>query len=185
MLTVGVYALPVRPRLTSNDMFKFGLANILATLLVFGSFLLMKDSRTIRDRLRHTVLFNLTSLATAVPIISYATGAELNDIGLLGFFLLAYAVVLTPFFNMVFDRFDTRAGRDPDKRSATGRLCHAVGFELCVLLPSLPFVAWWLGITLWEALLLDIGFIIYLTLYTYVFNLIYDRMYPLPDAAVA
>jgi len=144
----------------------------------------MKDTRSIGDRLRHTLLFNFTSLATAVPIISYATGAEVSDIGLLGVFLLAYAILLTPLFNMLFDRFDTGAGRDPDKRSVTGRLCHAVGFELCVLLPSLPLVAWWLDITLWEALLLDFGFLVYLTLYTYVFNWIYDRMYPLPEVEV-
>jgi uncharacterized membrane protein len=39
-----------------------------------------------------------------------------------------------------------------------------------------PLAAWWLQVSLWQALLLDLGFFAFFLPYTYVFNLAYDRL---------
>ena len=134
--------------------------------------------RSARDRLRHTLLFNGLGLAVATPAAAWVTGAGMTHTGLLGIILVVAAIAWTPLYNALFDRFDVAAGRDPAKRDAKGRLIHAIGFELGFLLPTLPLIAWWMAMTLWQALLLDLGFILFFTAYTYAFNWAYDRVFP-------
>ena len=60
------------------------------------------------------------------------------------------------------------------------RVLHALIFELGLLLVALPLTALWLGISLWQALWLDIGFSLFFVLYAFGYNLAYDRLFPLP-----
>jgi uncharacterized membrane protein len=39
-----------------------------------------------------------------------------------------------------------------------------------------PLAAWWLGISLWAAFLLDIGIVLFFLPYTFLYNLAYDRL---------
>ena len=64
------------------------------------------------------------------------------------------------------------------------RVVHALLFEATLLLLLLPLFAWWLGITLLEALLMDISFAAFYALYAFVFTWAYDAVFP-PDRAAA
>ena len=46
-----------------------------------------------------------------------------------------------------------------------------------------PLMAWWLGIGLLEALVLDIGLIVFFLCYTFAFNWGFDRVFGLPASA--
>jgi uncharacterized membrane protein len=46
-----------------------------------------------------------------------------------------------------------------------------------------PLFAWWLQISLWQALVLDVALIAYFLVYTFVFNLAFDRIFGLPASA--
>ena len=61
---------------------------------------------------------------------------------------------------------------------------HAIGFEGGLLLVALPLVAWWLSISLWQALLLDLGFVFFYLVYAFVYNLAYDKVFPVPALAL-
>ncbi|MFP3345820.1 chlorhexidine efflux transporter, partial [Halomonas sp. SIMBA_159] len=56
-------------------------------------------------------------------------------------------------------------------KSTKQRIVHALGFEICLLWLTLPIMAWWLEIGLWQALLMDIGLVIFYLIYAYVYNL--------------
>ena len=45
-------------------------------------------------------------------------------------------------------------------------------------------MAWWLGISLVEAFVLDLGFLAFFLVYTFAFNLGFDRVFGLPASAI-
>ncbi|WP_051305873.1 chlorhexidine efflux transporter [Desulfogranum mediterraneum] len=73
-----------------------------------------------------------------------------------------------------------RTGRSLNQRSTGLRLVHALLFELCTLLVCLPVISTWLQISLYKALMTDIGFALFAVIYAYGFNWAYDRLFPLP-----
>jgi uncharacterized membrane protein len=61
------------------------------------------------------------------------------------------------------------------------RVAHAVLFELGLLIVLMPFIAWYLGVSLMQALVMDISFALFYLVYAFFFNLAYDRIFPLPE----
>lgn len=45
----------------------------------------------------------------------------------------------------------------------------------------MPFIAVYLGISLWQALMMDISFAAFYMAYAFVFNWAYDRLFPLAE----
>ena len=68
------------------------------------------------------------------------------------------------------------ARRTGSRGSATARLLAGAG--LVALLK--PFVAWYLGIGIIEALLLDVSLAAFYIVYAFIFNWAYDRVFPIP-----
>jgi hypothetical protein len=46
---------------------------------------------------------------------------------------------------------------------------------------SVPAIAWWLSLSLVKALAMDFSFTLFYLGYTYVYNWIYDRVFPYPE----
>jgi uncharacterized membrane protein len=138
--------------------------------------------RSGRDRLRYAVSFELLLMALLVPAGAVFFEKPITEVGVLGLVLAVKAMVLNLIYNWVFDRVDAKAGRVSSQRSTRGRILHAVGFELMLLTTSIPLYAWWLQITLLEAVLADLVVTTFIVGYTYAFTLAYDRFFPLPAA---
>ena len=62
---------------------------------------------------------------------------------------------------------------------------HAICFELGLLAVFLPLTAWYLDISLWQALLLDLGFMLFYLLYGYFYHWAYDVLFPAPASPAA
>ena len=134
--------------------------------------------RTGADRVRYAVSFELVLLAITIPAGAAFFDKPLANIGLLAAILAVKAMVLNLIYNWAFDWFDARRGRVASNRSHLGRVFHAVGFEVFLVITSLPLYTWWLDLTVLEALATDIVVTSFVVLYTYVFTLAYDRMFP-------
>jgi len=130
------------------------------------------------DRLRYTVSFELTLMAMLIPVGAAFFDTSLLDIGALGLILSVKAMVINLIYNWAFDRVDARAGRVSSDRSHTGRVLHALGFEVSLMISSLPIYVWWLQITVIQALMTDFVITSFVVFYTYLFTLIYDRLFP-------
>jgi len=63
------------------------------------------------------------------------------------------------------------------------RTTHALGFEGGLVVLMLPLMAWWLDVTLWQALIYEAGLIVIFIIYTYVFTWAFDRIFGLPASA--
>ena len=49
----------------------------------------------------------------------------------------------------------------------------------------IPLMAWWFGVTLWEATVMEAGLLVFFLVYTYVFNWCFDHVFGLPASASA
>ena len=130
---------------------------------------------SVKERIFHAVVFELTALTILIPLSALITGQGSGDLAMVGAGLSLLAVVWNYQYNILFDRL---FGSDRSGRSAKIRLLHTTGFEGGLVFVSIPAIAWILEITLWQALILDIGFLVFFFIYTMVFNWCYDKWQP-------
>lgn len=97
--------------------------------------------------------------------------------------LSGIALLVNLTYNYIYDRVDVHFGRIPTERTIVMRVIHAIGFEFILAVISLPILMWWLGLTIWQALLLDLGMMGAIVVYTFLFSLSYDKYFPVlqPD----
>ena len=135
--------------------------------------------RTGADRLRHTLGFEVLGMMISVPLFSLLTGQPVDHLGPLAIGLSLLATGWNYLYNLLVDHWMLRQLGRLEKRLIE-RVLHALLFELGLLLVALPLTALWLGISLWQALWLDIGFSLFFVFYAFGYNLAYDRLFPLP-----
>ena len=135
--------------------------------------------RTRNDRLRHAIGFELIGLFIAAPLASWATGIHLSHMGPLAIFFSILATVWNYVYNVGVDKLLLKFQGHTHK-SMWQRVIHAIGFEGGLLLAAMPIMSLWLGITLLEAFFLDLGFAIFYLVYAFVYNLSYDKIFPIP-----
>jgi uncharacterized membrane protein len=143
------------------------------------------NTRTAKDRLRYTALFELSLLIILAPIGAMVLEKQILEVGLLALVLSLKAMLFNLIYNWFFDQFDVRAGRIPTSRSFSRRILHAVGFEAGLVLTSLPIVVWWLELTIVQALLMDITVTSFIVFYTLLFTWGYDRLFPVSQSATS
>jgi uncharacterized membrane protein len=92
------------------------------------------------------------------------------------------AVVWNLAFNHAFERWESR--QPVRGRGLRRRIAHAVGFEGGLAALLVPVMAWWLKVGLWQALVMDLGLLLFFLAYTFVFNWVFDRVFGLPRSAL-
>jgi uncharacterized membrane protein len=136
--------------------------------------------RTARDRIRHAISFEIIGLALITPLGAWAFHMPMHDIGVLGIVGATIATLWNYIYNFGFDHIMQRM-RGSTRKTSLIRLLHAVMFEVGLLFVLLPLFAWYLGISLWQAVLMDVSFALFYMGYAFVFNWAYDGLFPLPE----
>lgn len=136
--------------------------------------------RSTADRLRHAISFEIIGLALVTPLGALLFHLPVADMGVIGIVGATIATVWNYIYNLIFDHAHVRLVGHTSKAWGT-RVLHAILFEAGLLLVLLPMIAWYLDIGLVEALLMDIAFALFYVVYAFVFNLAYDRLFPLPE----
>lgn len=135
--------------------------------------------RGTRDRIRHALSFELIALVVVTPVGAWAFGVPVQDIGVVAVVSATIATGWNYIYNLLFDHALLRFAGDV-RKTIPMRIAHAVLFEAGLLVVLLPFIAWYLGISLIEAFLMDISFAAFYLIYAFVFNWAYDLIFPLP-----
>ena len=133
----------------------------------------MSLKKSVKERFFHSLGFEVLAIAICAPLGSWLLGYSLAHIGLLTLMISLVAMSWNMIFNALFDRAQLRMGF---KRNWLARSIHALIFELGLLLVVVPLAAWWLGIGLWEAFVLDIGIALFFLPYSFIFNWVYDHV---------
>ncbi|SOE08717.1 uncharacterized membrane protein [Hoeflea halophila] len=137
--------------------------------------------RTAKDRLRHALSFEIIALFIVIPAGAWMFSKPLGDIGIVAVVSATIATGWNYLYNLIFDHALLRISGSV-KKTVGLRVFHAVLFEAGLLLVLLPFIAWYLGIGLIEALLMDISFAVFYLVYAFVFNWLYDVVFPIPSS---
>jgi uncharacterized membrane protein len=132
------------------------------------------------DRVRHAVCYEAIGLALVVPGGAWAFDLHLAAIGVVGFVSTAIAMLWNYVYNLAFDHALRWQGRSQHKTVAL-RIVHAVTFELGMLALLAPFIMWYLGVDLKQALVMDVAFSALYMLHALVFNWGYDLVFPIPE----
>ena len=136
--------------------------------------------RSALDRLRHALSFEIIALILVIPAGAILFDVPLHDFGVVGIVSATLATLWNLGYNVLFDLALQRL-TGTTLKSRIVRVLHALAFEAGLLVVVLPFIAWYLGISLWDAFVLDIALAAFYLVYSYVFNLIYDTLFPLPE----
>ncbi len=137
--------------------------------------------RTFRDRVRHALLFEAVALAIFIPGSAALFDQPVDHMGVIGIASATIATVWNFVFNMGFDRAMLRLRGSVEKTMAI-RVVHTLLFEAGLVAMLVPLIAIYLGIGLWAALLMDIAIVTFYLVYGFLFNLAYDRVFPIATA---
>ena len=127
--------------------------------------------KPVSERLLHAILFESCALLIMVPLAATVLQQSMHHIGVLGILLCGCAMLWNMLFNAVFERLEARYAL---KRTLWLRASHAVAFEGGLVLLAVPLAAWWMAMSLWQAFLLDLAFLLLFLPYTMLFNWLYD-----------
>ena len=135
----------------------------------------------IRRKIVYVSFFELFAIAISTAGLAYFSDSSVGRASVAAVVSSAIAVVWNLIYNTVFERWESR--QIVRGRSWKRRVAHAAGFEAGLILTLVPFFAWWLGISLWQALVLDLGLIGFFLVYTFAFSWVFDRVFGLPASA--
>jgi uncharacterized membrane protein len=135
----------------------------------------------IRRKIVYVGLYELFAIAFSSTGLAVGANASLERAGAIAVATAVIAVVWNLVYNTLFERWEAR--QSVRGRSFRRRVAHAIGFELGFLILLVPLFAWWFDITIWHALVLEIGLALFFLVYTFVFNWAFDKVFGLPAAA--
>jgi len=135
----------------------------------------------LRRKIVYVTLFEVFAIAISTAGLAYFSSSGVAKASVAAVVSSAIAVIWNLAYNTVFERWEAR--QSVRGRSWRRRVAHAAGFEAGLILALVPFFAWWLEVTLWQAFVLDLGLIVFFLVYTFVFSWLFDRTFGLPTSA--
>lgn len=137
----------------------------------------------IKRKLVYVTFYELIGLCMSTLGLAYLSDTQASHTGPLAVMITTIAMLWNLIYNTLFERWESRQAKRG--RSVARRVAHAIGFQLTLVVYLIPLIAWWLDMTLLEALLVDMAFIVLVPCYTFAYNWAFDRIFGLPTSALA
>lgn len=128
--------------------------------------------RSLKERIFHAILFEILGIIFATPLAMWLTKKPALSMAALSAVISGMAMLWNMLFNWIFDVLQRRLHF---RRGILIRILHACCFEIGLIIMVVPLVAWWIETTLWHALVVDIGLVLFFLPYSFFYNLIYDK----------
>ena len=132
------------------------------------------------DRIRHAISFELIAIMIVMVLGAWLFGVPMKEMGVIGVIASCIATAFNYVFNLGFDHALLRL-RGAVHKTFGLRVLHAALFEIALLAALVPLIAWYLEISLLEALLMDLVLAGFFLFYTFAFNWAYDLIFPVPE----
>lgn len=134
-----------------------------------------------RRRVAFVTIYELIAIVVTTLGFMGFTDSGVAHSGVISAVSSAIAVAWNVGFNALFERWESRQARRG--RNLARRVAHAIGFEGGLALLLVPLFAWWFDVGLWQALVMDLGLMLFFLVYTFVFNWGFDHVFGLPASA--
>jgi uncharacterized membrane protein len=132
-------------------------------------------------RVIQAALYEAFAIAFVGPVLSFAFDKPPASTLALAFVLSSIALAWNYAFNAIFERWESRQA--VRGRSFARRLAHGIGFEGGLVVILVPVMALWLGISPLEALVANLGLLVFFFFYAVAFTWVFDRVFGLPQSA--
>ncbi len=136
----------------------------------------------VKRRIVYVGLYELFAIVLSAILLQLMSGAGASSLGI-AVVTSIVAIVWNLVFNNLFEYWERH--RTTKGRSIGVRILHALGFEGGLVIFLLPIIALWLNVSVLEALMLELGLLVFFLVYTFVFNWVFDAVFGLPAAATA
>lgn len=136
----------------------------------------------IKRRIVQAFLYEIILLVISAPIIALVFNQDLTSSVALIITVAIMALFWSMLFNMLFERWERANGIK--KRELKHRVYHAVGFEVGFMIISVPVIAWFLKMSLLHTLFADIGIALGVMMYTFFFQLVFDKVFGEPQQII-
>lgn len=131
-------------------------------------------------RITYAVIFEVLAVGFTTIILALL-GNDSGSSFIVGVISSTVALTWNLIFNWGFEAFERRIG--VTHRPWYMRISHALLFEGGLIVMLVPAIAWVLGVSLWEAFLLELVILIFFLIYTAVYAWTFDRVFGLPEPA--
>ena len=135
----------------------------------------------IKRKIVFVTLYELIAIMCITAGLNVLTGQAPVHSGLAAMMSSAIAISWNFVYNIVFEAWESR--QLTSGRNIRRRVVHAFGYEGILLLIGIPLYAWWLDVSLVEASMLNIGFVVFFLFYSFSYNWAFDIMFGLPTGA--
>lgn len=136
----------------------------------------------VKRKLVYVTAYEIIGMTISALGLALLSGHAPTSTGPLAVVITTVAVSWNFIYNYLFEWWESR--QVSRARTLKRRILHAVGFQLTLVVYLIPLIAWWMGITLWQALLLDMALIVIIPCYTFLFNWAFDKLFGLPASAL-
>lgn len=134
----------------------------------------------IKRRIIFVTLYEVIAIAIS-SVFFMILGQNASESSTMAVIATTVALLWNLSFNWMFEQWERR---QPTKgRSVGRRIAHGIGFEGGLALILIPVIAYWFGVTFWEAAKMELGLLVFFFFYTIVFNWAFDRIFGLPASA--
>jgi len=125
------------------------------------------------ERIFHSLLFELIAVVMLTFFLVDSFAQSHGDALFLAVATSTMAMVWNYFYNKIFD---FKFGYERIKRSVKVRCIHAIGFEVGIMILTIPIIMWLLDLDLISVIILDVGLMLFFLVYALVFNYLYDHI---------
>ncbi|WP_174509712.1 multidrug/biocide efflux PACE transporter [Klebsiella oxytoca] len=129
--------------------------------------------KTLTERVIHAVSFEGLATLILAPTTAWLMQRSVVEMGGLSILLATLAMIWNLIYNAVFDRLWPVSRV---VRTLRVRALHAIGFESGFIIIGVTAVALVLGVSLIQAFMLEIGFMLFFLPYTMLFNWLWDTL---------
>lgn len=127
------------------------------------------------EKIFNVLLFEIVSLSILVPSMSYFTKKPML---ILFYAALSFSCIVV-IWNYLFNNlFDSLCKIPRVERGFKVRIIHTLLFEAGLIIIAIPALSWFLEITLFEAFIVELGFLVFFLFYNPIFHFIYDKTQP-------
>jgi uncharacterized membrane protein len=137
----------------------------------------------VKRKLVYVTAYELIGMTISALGLALLSGTAPTTTGPLSVIITTIAVCWNFIWNTLFEWWESRQASRT--RTVKRRILHAVGFQLTLVVFLIPLIAWWMGITLLQAFLLDIALIVIIPCYTFIYNWAFDKLFGVPASALS
>ena len=135
---------------------------------------------SVKRRIGYAIAYEIIAMICTTAIL-VAMGHDLVKSLPMALAISLIALAWNYIWNTIFETIERKMNWKG--RSIGNRILHAIGFEGGMALITIVVMALWLNISLLEALVTEIGILVFFLVYTYAYNLAFDKLFGLPESA--